>query len=193
MSESVKLVEERYEEYRKRLVRYATQRVGDSFHAEDIVSEAMIKAMYSPAAWRGNSQFYSWLCAIVNNQILMHFRSRQFKRADLMVELDEAKALPGVHFVSPLREAMAKEEFDIVLRLISEMSPPLREFMIVYFDCDGHFTETMRRMGLNNSTAKSRLHRVRKMLKAAGNERTETVRDLQEPATQDRRMHAEMR
>jgi RNA polymerase sigma-70 factor (ECF subfamily) len=66
-----------YSDYRERLVRFVTPKVGgDSNAAEDIVQEAFAAAIVSLAGFGARSSPYTWLCSIAQHKVADYYRKR---------------------------------------------------------------------------------------------------------------------
>jgi len=77
-----------FDSYFARLYRFVALRV-DAHHAcEDIVQEAMIKAVRNMHGYRGEAALFTWLCQIGRNEISNYFQRHQKKDAPL-VSLDD--------------------------------------------------------------------------------------------------------
>jgi len=64
-----------YSDYRDRLMRFVTPKVGgDSHAAEDIVQEAFAAAIVSLAGFRARSSPYTWLCSIAQHKVADYYR-----------------------------------------------------------------------------------------------------------------------
>ncbi|MFV2090630.1 MAG: RNA polymerase sigma factor [Pseudomonadales bacterium] len=83
-----KAVEEFFSSYFARLYRFAALRVDQPSACEDVVQEAMIKAVRYLHSYRGEAALYTWLCQICRNEISNYYRS-QGRRELSLVSLDD--------------------------------------------------------------------------------------------------------
>jgi RNA polymerase sigma-70 factor (ECF subfamily) len=74
--------------YFARLYRFVALRVDRPDACEDIVQEAMIKAVRNLHGYRGEAALFTWLCQIGRNEISNHFQRFGRKEAPL-VSLDD--------------------------------------------------------------------------------------------------------
>ncbi len=81
-----------FDTYFARLTRFCTARVDDPDAVEDIVQEAMIKAIRSLHTYRGEAMLFTWMCQICRNQIADWHRAHARKQAPL-VSLDDDPAV----------------------------------------------------------------------------------------------------
>jgi len=76
------------ERYFAALYRFASARLaGDRDLTRDTVQTAMTKALSKLDSYRGDASLLTWLCSCCRNEILMQYRSRQSRPAE--VELDD--------------------------------------------------------------------------------------------------------
>ena len=84
-----------FHDHYSRLYRFALARVGhDSHAAEDIVQVALSKALQKLATYRGESQLFTWLCAICRSEIAdwARRRGRDALRVVLVEDFPEVQA-----------------------------------------------------------------------------------------------------
>lgn len=77
-----------FDNYFARLYRFVARRVDDPQTCEDVVQEAMIKAIRNLHGYRGEAALYTWLCQIARNEISNYFQ-RFGRREALTVSLDD--------------------------------------------------------------------------------------------------------
>ncbi len=77
-----------FDTYFARLYRFVARRVDDEAACEDIVQEAMIKAVRSIHGYRGEASLFTWLCQIGRNEISDYYKRRGRREAPL-ISLDD--------------------------------------------------------------------------------------------------------
>src|SRR5574342_539452 len=81
-------LQEIYDAFQPRILRYLTRLVGQ-FEAEDLTQEVFVKAGQALGSFRGESQLSTWIYRIATNAALDRLRSRSFQhtahRGDLIV------------------------------------------------------------------------------------------------------------
>lgn len=77
-----------FDTYFARLFRFVARRVNDEDACEDIVQEAMIKAVRNLHGYRGEASLFTWLCQIGRNEISDYYKRHDRKEAPL-VSLDD--------------------------------------------------------------------------------------------------------
>jgi RNA polymerase sigma-70 factor (ECF subfamily) len=68
---------ELYRAHSRKLHAYVLRQLGDPAQAEEIVSDTLYEVWKTPARFRGESQFSTWLIGIARNKVLMAWRSRK--------------------------------------------------------------------------------------------------------------------
>lgn len=84
-----------FNRYFDRLYRFALTRVGHDAHtAEDVVQQALCRAMQKIGLYRGEAALFTWLCQICRNVIADTFRSRDQLRGEVVPfeDSDEIRA-----------------------------------------------------------------------------------------------------
>lgn len=152
--------------YHHMLVVFAMRLARDRDEAEDIASEAMIRAHRSLGGFRGNAAFSTWLCRIVTN---CHLDRKKRASRRPTVSLD----VPYADEFCPRRDQIADENpspLDLasqeraMTRLKAAMArlPESQRDLIVSFHVHGKaYEEIAAELGIPIGTVKSRLNRAR--------------------------------
>lgn len=77
-----------FDNYFARLYRFVALRVDQPAACEDVVQEAMIKAIRNLGSYRGEAALFTWLCQIGRNEISNYYQRFGKKEAQL-VSLDD--------------------------------------------------------------------------------------------------------
>ncbi len=160
----------------QRLFRMARSVVGNDAEAEDVVQEAYLHAFEHIATFRGESSLTTWLTRIVLNGAQSRLRQRRHT-----VELDQIDAMHNagdrvVPFPSRFgsEDPAAAASRGQVRRLLEQAVDGLPEpFRVVFIlrDIEGcSVEETANCLALRAETVKTRLHRARRLLRAALND-----------------------
>jgi RNA polymerase sigma factor (sigma-70 family) len=139
--------------YGERLLRSAALLCGNETDAQDLVQDTFVEAMRSAHRFRGDSNLYTWLRAILLNLTRHYHRER--KR---LVYDDE----PDSRELSPAEEDLARLDLEAAGTALSaalrRLSVPHREVLILrYFD-QMKIGEIAAQLGISRGTVKSRLH-----------------------------------
>ncbi len=128
--------------------------------AADVVQEALIKAYRSLGSFRGEADFITWVTRILRNTVLDELK-RAVRRHEEPVEIIPES--PNDRSIE--LKAEQKELSGIVHEAIGQLSPKLREPLVMY-DIEGFaYEEISQILDLNIGTVKSRLNRARESLR----------------------------
>jgi RNA polymerase sigma-70 factor (ECF subfamily) len=108
-------------------LRFATRLTGDLHAAEDIVSEALLRAVRSWPSFRGEAAFRTWLWRIVLNVFRDRLRARHTNDAGL----DEAEEVADTSVCEPIDAVLAVELGQLVAREVSGLPPRQREVLVL--------------------------------------------------------------
>lgn len=157
----------------RRLYRVARSIVRDDFEAEDVLQEAYLRAFSALAEFRGDASLATWLTRIVLNEALQRQRRRierpapQTRASQLPQAQVLAFPLSGHQPVDPERTMAQREIFQLLERAIDELPEEFRTVLVARVIEDMSIEETAELLGLRPETVKTRLHRARRLLKAA--------------------------
>jgi RNA polymerase sigma-70 factor (ECF subfamily) len=167
---AIKLIIQRHN---RRLYRLARGIVRDDSEAEDILQEAYVRAFNGLDAFRGESQFGTWLARIVINEALGCLRRRR-PTIDISLLAENpalnAQIIPFPHANSELdpETAMAQRELRALLeRAIDKLPETFRGVLVARLVEGMSIDETAELFGILPQTVKTRLHRARALLKRA--------------------------
>ncbi len=153
------------------LHRRACRYLGNAADAEDAVQDALLSAYKHLDQFKGQAQMSTWLTAIVTNCARMQLRRRP-RQAQLSLderfgeeqELCLSDQLPTGE-PSPEDECRASELHGNLLRLVAQLSPPLRKAFQLR-ELDGLSTsEAAHILGVADGTVKAQLARARAKLR----------------------------
>src|SRR5262245_5158992 len=165
----------------QRRYRVARSVVSNDSEAEDVVQAAYVNAFASLAKFRGEASLATWLTRIALNEALGRLR-RQRPMVDLEV-LDAEPAGNSKIIPFPLMPAIPDPERIVAQRQIRQLIeraidelPEIFRVVFVMRDVEGlSIEETAAFLGLRPETVKTRLHRARKLLRQALNEKLAPV------------------
>jgi RNA polymerase sigma-70 factor, ECF subfamily len=165
--------------HNRRLYRVARSIMHDDSEAEDVVQEAYVLAFSNLAKFRSESSLATWLTRITLNEALGRLRRRR-PTVDLSsLDLpDGAQVIPFPTMPSnedPERNAAQREIRCIIERAIDELPEIFRVVFVMRDVEDMSIDETAAFLGLRPETVKTRLHRARKLLRQALNEKLAPV------------------
>jgi RNA polymerase sigma-70 factor (ECF subfamily) len=151
--------------YNRRLYRVARAIVDDDTEAEDILQEAYIHAFTHLSDFRGDARLSTWLTRIALNEALARVRRRR-----PMVDLETIKAMAapfGARKADPEEETALAEIRRLLERAVDDLPEAFRIVFIMRDVEECSTEETALLLGLQPQTVKTRLHRARRLLRAA--------------------------
>ena len=157
--------EDLYESYAADIYRFALWLSGDSLEAEDIASETLIRAWVRNNSIRTET-LKAYLFAIARNLYLE--RQRKRKR---QVPLDDIYADPAPR---PERVVESRIEIRMVQDLLQALPEIDRAAFVLRVQHELPYAEIARVLALSLTTAKVKVHRVRRKLLATRVEREES-------------------
>lgn len=153
--------------YNQRLFRVSRGILADDAEAEDVVQEAWLRAFRELAGFRGEARFSTWLTRIACHEALARSRKRwRLVPTDGGEPPDPPAEAPG-----PERD-VENRELQALLRAAVELLPdPLRSVFCLR-EVEGLSTEqTADALGLTIENVRVRLHRAKRNLRQALDER----------------------
>lgn len=159
--------------YQGRLYRHVMRIVRNEADAEEVLQGAFLQVFRRIELYDGNAALGSWLHRVATNSALMWLRSQ--KRHTRGAEYDTLEMLNNEDAVlAPLgavagadKTQEAREQLDRVERALKKV-PEEHRTVFVLRDVDGlSNVEVAERLGLSVAAVKSRLHRVRLVLRDA--------------------------
>jgi RNA polymerase sigma-70 factor (ECF subfamily) len=168
--------------HNRRLYRVARGILGDDSEAEDVVQETYLKAFHGIAGFRGESSLATWLTRIAVNEALGRKRKRRptidLSGLDLIDEQGEARVLifPGVSpGADPEADASRAEVRRLLERAIDDLPEGFRVVFVMREIEQMSVEETASQLDILPETVKTRLHRARRLLRDALQERLGSV------------------
>ncbi len=174
MGEERLTLEEVYEGYRPKVLRYLTGLVGVE-EAEDLTQDVFIKVGQALADFRGESSLPTWLYRIATNTAIDRMRSPAFKRQaqDLLAmeneeegaELDERDAWTGEKLPTVEQQLVQKYMTECFLGFVKKLPEGYRTVFVLSQLESFSNPEIAEILGVSLDTVKIRLHRARARLR----------------------------
>ncbi|ARM92565.1 RNA polymerase sigma factor protein (plasmid) [Rhizobium sp. CIAT894] len=159
--------------HNQRLFRTARAVIRNDGEAEDVVQAAYVKAFTNLATFRGEAELSTWLTRITLNEALGRVR-RQKKNTTTLEEIDMQTTSPGgevLQFPSslsatdPETELSRSQARQLLEHAVDELPDEFRAIFVLR-DVEGMSTEEAASyLRIRPETAKTRLHRARKMMR----------------------------
>lgn len=157
----------------QRLFRVARGVVNDDAEAEDVVQEAYVHAYEKLATFRGDASLLTWLTRIVLNEAYGRLRQRRHTVDIDQIEVAQADGGRVVAFPAkfgnedPLASAARDQIRRLVERAVDGLPEPFRIVFVMREIEECTVEETAASLDLKAETVKTRLHRARRLLRAA--------------------------
>lgn len=158
-----------YEQHYSRIFNYVMRSVMNISVAEDIVSEAFLKALHGSSAYKGGpARMQAWLYRIATNAMADHFRrsARESRLAFSQATFEEL-CERGVVVSPGVSEGLEEfERYQALHHALRRLKDIYRLTIILYYFEEKSLTEVAQILNCTLVAAKWRLHRARKQLGA---------------------------
>lgn len=153
-----------YKKYYERIFLFLLRRCASEDIAADLTQQTFIKAMINLEKFEFRGlPFSSWLYRISLNELNLHFRETKKMRS---VSFDESE-LTGIHSELPTAEESEEVPMEMLVKALNILSEgELTLVEMKYFEKRGH-KEISDILGISESNAKVKLHRVIKKMRNA--------------------------
>lgn len=160
--------------HNRRLYRVARGILGDDADAEDVVQETYLKAFENLSGFRGDSSLATWLTRIAINEALGRKRKRRptadLSNVDMLDEQGEVRVFifPGVRVDSNPETDASRAEVRRLLECAVDDLPEVFRIVFVMREIEQmNVEETASQLKIPPETVKTRLHRARRLLREA--------------------------
>lgn len=161
--------------HNQRLYRLARMLLKDDAEAEEAVQEAYLRAFTGLAGFRGEAALTTWLTRIVLNEALGRKRR---KRPTVELEVVETLQQQKAQIISfptadsdPERHAAQREIRRLIERAIESLPEPFRLVFVMRDVEEMSIEETAAFLNIRPETVKTRLHRARRLMRQALDQR----------------------
>lgn len=162
------------------LYRVALRLTGDPSAAEDLVQNAILRALKGWSSFRPGSNARAWLVTILRNQFINGWRSR--RRAPQQVDVEQVPEAPDLNDPDPEGRFFSDLIDDEVLAALEALPDDFRE-VIILGDLEGlPYAEVAEALDIPVGTVKSRIFRARRILQGQLRRYAEETGLLRPPA-----------
>lgn len=155
-------VNEFYKKYYKKMYGLAFSYVKDSYLAEDLSHEILIKCYLSREKFKGDCSYYTWMYRVAINHCIDFLRKgsrqRDIPHEEIVLRNVEEVCTPE----SEVLKICEKEELRNKLR---QLPSKYEEVITLYYFKDRSLKEIEDHLHINLSTVKTRLFRAKRMLR----------------------------
>lgn len=150
-----------------RLRQVALRITRDATAADDVVQNALEKALRHRSHFRGDAKPSTWLHRIVVNEALMWYRSETRRRSQGAVLAEVAAFGDPDRSTLPLDELLARERCEIVQSALRSLRPEDADLLSHCSLEERGYASWARKSGMRATAAKTRAFRARRALRAA--------------------------
>jgi len=156
--------------FQDRVWRRARYRIGDAEEAGEVAQDVFLICFRKIGQFRGESQFWTWLARIIDNQVKnrqgwwrRRRRDQTFSMHDLWRgEDDEERAWdPPDPAPSPRQQVAGREMLEALEGTLGQLSTEHREVLLMRFADNLSYEEIAESLGISLGTVKSRINRAR--------------------------------
>ncbi len=151
-----------YEAHAPQVYRFFVRRTGDPVEAEDLTQDVFLVVHRSLPSYRGEAPLAGWIYGITRNRYRGH--CRRLRLVDTL-----RRSLQGQEDASPAPERSA--EARCLLRLFeangaAHLTPPEHRLVALLGESRSSIREIAKALGTSESSAKTRIHRLRRRMLA---------------------------
>jgi RNA polymerase sigma-70 factor (ECF subfamily) len=149
--------------YTRKIYNFCYRFTGRSEEAEDLAQEVFIKVFQTLQSYDASQgSFSTWLHRVARNHLVDHYRRTKKDRVTSSIEEDLTvlEETPG-HGVGPTGHVEARERKELLQHGLDQLSPDLREAVVLRDLHDLDYTEIAQVLGIPAGTVKSRINRGR--------------------------------
>jgi RNA polymerase sigma-70 factor (ECF subfamily) len=132
-------------------VRYKVPRVD----VEDITQEVFITLIEALPTFRGESQFKTWLYALIRNKVAEYYRQQSRKKMNMQVNLEHAEQVSDT-----IDKKSTLEDRIFIRRALNKIHKTYREVILLRFADDMRFKEIAEFQGQSLEATKSHFRRA---------------------------------
>ncbi|MBU6198452.1 MAG: RNA polymerase sigma factor RpoE [Xanthomonadaceae bacterium] len=156
--------------YQHKVIGVISRYVSDWSECQDVAQEAFMRAYRAMAAFRGDSQFYTWMYKIATNTAKNHLVSQGRRPPADDIAIDDAVQLDGgmrlKDRATPEHELMRQEIEQTVFATVEQLPEDLKT-AITLREVDGlSYEEIAEKMDCPIGTVRSRIFRARDAIDA---------------------------
>lgn len=129
--------------------------------AEELTQDTFIKAFQHLSSFKGNSSFSTWIYSIAYNTAISHARKKKF---DTFAMDDALLANISDQQVDEALNEEGEEQILKLNRAIEQLNSDERALITLFYHEEKPLTEVALILGLTESNAKVKLHRIRKKI-----------------------------
>lgn len=161
---SQKLIEEFAENYMEKLFYFCLKKTGNSYEAEDLVSDIALNVLTSLKCGIIPKSFSAWVWQIARNRYSV-WAEKKRKNSESNAGMDIGEYELEDESTDLIDEIIHSEDLSVLRRELSFISSDYREVVVAYYIDDRKVKDIAQSLSLPEGTVMSKLHRARKILK----------------------------
>ena len=146
------------EDYGARLYATAFRLCLDAHAAEDLVQRTLVRVVARIASYKGESAFFTWMCAILVN---FHRMDKRGKARNALALGDEASADVADSHPDPAERLANEDEAVAIRRAVAQLPDLERETVVLHYFNGFSVPEIARMQKAPEGTVYYRLHQAR--------------------------------
>jgi len=152
-----------YVTYRRKVYNVALSYVKDTYLAEDLSHEVLMKCYHNREKFNGGSSLDTWIVKVTRNHCI-DFLRRSHSRRILLCE--NINSLGYEDEYTPESEIMSQYKNEELRNKVNQLPEKYRVVIILYYYKNRSLNEIQQILNLKSSTIKARMCRARQRLKA---------------------------
>ncbi len=159
---NIEAFEKLMEKYQKQIYNLALFKTQDTYLAEEIAQETIIRIYKNIKKFKFKSSFYTWIYRITYN--ILNDLTKKFK--DISDFSIDDPSIAETSQVDSTEQELHQQQLSEKLRYLISKIPHKFQFVLILSDIENkNYQEIAEILGVSIGTVKSRLFRARKMLK----------------------------
>ena len=154
---------ELYKAFSRKVYAYVLNMLHDHTRAEEVVADTLYEVWRRPQAFRGDSQFSTWLIGIARRKALMVYRAR--RPDELHDDLDDIAEVTASDSPDAFAELAEKQRREGVQHCMGKLSDEHRECLHLVFYEGMSLAEVADVQNCPEGTVKTRLFHARQKIK----------------------------
>lgn len=152
---------ELYDRYVDQVYRYVYYRVGSAQVAEDLTSEAFLRAFkrITSFTWQGRD-VGAWFVTIARNLIADHYKSSRQRLETTTEDVSSVTGAPRLVEDGPERAVLEAMQNEVLLQAVQRLGPEQQECIVLRFLQGLSVAETAQAMGKNDGAIKALQYRA---------------------------------
>lgn len=149
-----------------RIYSFCLSLLNNPTEAEDAAQDVFIKAYNNLSKFKGDSQFYTWICRIAHNQCMDVLRKKSRQKTDswdAMIEISGEKIVKQIVDADAAEDSAEKSR--LAQQLLGHLPEEYRIVLTLRETQDLSYEDIAKVMGCSLDSVKARLRRARAMLK----------------------------